>query len=149
MTERLKTMGKIEYALGVVYGIIITAYTAGLPVSTDVILVAILFTAAYFGHWAFLLIDKYLDHRIVLMRLEDERRSAEIRHRFSLSARHDPRFLHDPPQQHRRARRQDGICHGDHPRPHHRAHDGPVLPLSLHPPGGIPSPGSGCWTPGL
>ena len=77
MTEKIKTMGKIEYGLGVVYGIIIAAYSAGLPVSDQVIIVAALFTAAYFGHWVMLLMDKWMDNQQLLKHLELEKRYAK------------------------------------------------------------------------
>jgi hypothetical protein len=69
--EKAKTMGKLEHWLGIVYGLIITAYiTLGQIPPMELILLALLFTLAYFGHWGFLIIEKWVDNQIIIKQLE-------------------------------------------------------------------------------
>jgi len=70
VTEKIKLMGRIEYALGLVYGIIISAYAAGLEPSPNILIGAALFTVAYFGHWVMLLLQTEQQNRLIIKQLE-------------------------------------------------------------------------------
>ena len=58
MSERIKMMGRLEYWLGLLYGGLVAAYVAGVDIQIEILLLALMFTLAYFGHWAMMLIQQ-------------------------------------------------------------------------------------------
>jgi len=71
MANKIKTMGRLEYMIGVVYGAILSSYIVpGINPPVAVVAVALLFTATYFSHWAFTLIERYVDHKLLIQHLE-------------------------------------------------------------------------------
>jgi len=67
---RIKLMGRLEYWLGLLYGGLVAAYMAGVHIDWSAIALALMFTAAYFVHWAFLLLEEQQKNNQLLKTLE-------------------------------------------------------------------------------
>lgn len=78
MTEKIKTMGRLEWGIGVVFTAIITSYIIpGVTPPIELIYVAALFSMTYFGHWAFTLFERWLSNRMLLEQMKLRRDEIE------------------------------------------------------------------------